>query len=67
MLGWSIVFVIGAIIVGFVGFSNFDDQTASAAQILFWFLLAMGLISAALSTLQGRSRNTSDGQGESIE
>ncbi len=68
MLGWSIVFVLSAIAVGYVGFSSFDDQTASGAQILFWFLLAMGMICAALSTLQNRSQtSTSDGERESLE
>jgi uncharacterized membrane protein YtjA (UPF0391 family) len=66
MLGWSVVFVLSAIVVGFVGFSDLDDRTTSAAQILFWFLLAMGLISAALSTL-GRSRDISNNNSESIE
>lgn len=55
MLGWSITFLILAIIAGLLGFVVVAGAAASIAKVLFYVFLILLIVSALARALKGRT------------
>ena len=54
MLGWSLIFLIVAIISAALGFGGIASASAGIAKIIFFIFLALLLISLIVNALKGR-------------
>lgn len=55
MLGWSITFLILALVAGVLGFTGIAGTAAGIAQILFIVFLVLTVLSFVMRALKGRS------------
>jgi len=55
MLGWSILFVILAVVAGWLGFFVLAAAAAMIAKVLFFIFLALLVISFAVRAFRGQS------------
>jgi len=54
MLGWSITFLIIALIAGLLGFTGAAGTFAELAKIFFYIFLVLLVVSALVSALRGK-------------
>lgn len=55
MLGWSITFLIVALVAALFGFGGIATASAGIAQILFYIFLLLFVIALAVRVLGGRA------------
>ncbi len=55
MLGWSITFLVLALVAGLLGFVVVAGAAASIAKVLFYIFLVLLVISAFARALKGRT------------
>jgi uncharacterized membrane protein YtjA (UPF0391 family) len=54
MLGWSLIFLIVAIVAAIFGFGGIAGTAANIAIILFWIALAIFVVSVIVGLARGR-------------
>lgn len=55
MLGWALLFLIGAVVAALFGFGGIASAFAGIAQILFYLFLIIFLVVLIMHFLGGRS------------
>ncbi len=55
MLGWSLVFLLVAIVAGVLGFGGLASTSAGIAQTLFYIFLVLFIVSLIINLVRGRS------------
>lgn len=55
MLGWSILFLVLALIAGLFGFGGLASASAGIAKILFFVFLLLLVVSFTSRAIQGKS------------
>lgn len=58
MLGWSLVFLLVAIVAGVLGFGGLAATSAGIAQTLFYIFLVLFIVSLIINMVRGRSPRT---------
>ncbi|MCO4786299.1 hypothetical protein MGA5115_03604 [Marinomonas gallaica] len=54
MLGWSLLFLIVALIAGALGFTSIAGASIGIAKILFFVFLILMIVSAVLHVVRGK-------------
>jgi uncharacterized membrane protein YtjA (UPF0391 family) len=54
MLGWSLIFLVVAIIAALFGFTDIASASAGIAKIIFFIFLALWIISLIANAIRGR-------------
>ncbi len=56
MLSWTLIFLVGALVVGVLGFTAIAGTAAGIAKILFFAFLLLLVASAVAGAFAGRPR-----------
>ncbi|WP_435105797.1 DUF1328 domain-containing protein [Arhodomonas sp. AD133] len=56
MLGWALIFLIIAIVAGFLGFGGITSTATGIAQVLFFVFVVLLAVSLLLNLVHGRHR-----------
>ena len=55
MLRWALIFLVVALVAGFLGFGHVYAAAASIAQILFLIFVVLFVVSLVMHLIRGRS------------
>jgi uncharacterized membrane protein YtjA (UPF0391 family) len=54
MLGWSLTFLVLALIAGVLGFTSIAGTAVEIAKVLFFVFLVLWILASVVRALQGR-------------